>query len=253
MLEQCFAGVLSQLQTEIDILNDIVPHHGERGTLNEESLRRMLENFLPSRYALGRGFVIDSFGNRSRQVDLLVYDDWTYSRLFKAVSHLMFPVETVFACIEVKTSTSKRDLAEVASENKTISVLKHYVQTVRSQKIAAEGNFGVAFSERHTRPPITVLVSHRCETDNPLTVKKWFHESEGRDHLPDVSLFLDLGTIVVRTTEGFDCLLFALRDIDTGGPTTNPLYAAQPLARAPVNGRTYQASRWKGKDGGFPF
>ena len=84
MLERFFAGVLSQLQAEVDLINALVPHNATKGTLNEESLRRILTAFLPTRYAVGTGFVIDSFGKRSRQVDLVKEEDEPLSRLLGA-------------------------------------------------------------------------------------------------------------------------------------------------------------------------
>ena len=78
-------------------------------------MRRILAAFLPTRYAVGSGFVIDSFGGRSRQVDLVVFDELYSSKLFKTFSQVLFPVETVFACIEVKTTIDKVRLTEVAA------------------------------------------------------------------------------------------------------------------------------------------
>lgn len=253
MLERFFSGVLSQLQAEIDTLNALVPHYGERGALNEESLRRVLTRFLPNRYAIGTGFVIDSFGSCSRQVDLLIYDDWSPPRLFNAVSQMMFPVETVFACIEVKTTAAKQHLVEIADENKVLSQLKHYVSSIQSQKVLQGEPMRIALSTSATRPPLALLVAYRSSTDNPLTVRRWFEEFAEPQYLPDIALFLDLSMLVLRTKEGFDFILITLRDIDIGGATIHPLFYPHPLATVPHNGRMYHSSRWKSIDGGYPL
>src|SRR2546426_3501234 len=86
MLEQFFSGILHQLQGEVDLINALVPHNATKGDLNEQSLKRILASFLPNRYAIGSGFVVDSFGARSKQVDIVVYDAIYSTKLFNATS-----------------------------------------------------------------------------------------------------------------------------------------------------------------------
>jgi len=180
MLEAFFSGILGQLQAEVDFINTLVPHGPTKGALNEESLKRILAAFLPSRYALGPGFVIDSFGSRSTQVDIVVYDGFTSAKLFKAFTQVVFPVETTFACLEVKTRLDRGALGELADENRSIAALKHYVPAVKRIAPSVATANAIDFSELQTRPPLTFLVAYRTETDNPLTVRKWFEESKNK-------------------------------------------------------------------------
>ena len=256
MLEQFFAGVLSQLQAEVDLINALVPHNTTKGTLNEESLRRILASFLPTRYAVGTGLVIDSFGARSRQVDLVVFDELYSSKLFKTFSQVLFPVETVFACIEVKTSIDKAGLAEIAQENRSICGLKHSVPVVRRVAPSRSVPNAIDFSEHHTRPPMTYLVAYHCETDSPLTVRRWFEQSSEKEFLPDIALFLDLSMIVYRPRPNeksvFDFLLLPVRNTDIGQPQPGIVYLSTPSTTASLNGRVYRSSRWKG-NAGYPI
>ena len=253
MLERFFAGILSQLQAEVDLINALVPHNATKGTLNEESLRRILASFLPSRYAVGTGFVIDSLGGRSRQVDLLVFDELYSSKLFKTFSQVLFPVETVFACIEVKTSIDKAGLTEVAEENRSIGGLKHSVPIVRRVAPSTTAPNAIVFSERQTRPPMTYLVAYHTATDSPLTVRRWFEESSEKEFLPDQVLFLDLSMVAYRPRPAeksvFDFLLMPARNTDIGNPQTGIVYLPTPCTTASFNGRAYRSSRWKGKEG----
>ena len=256
MLERFFAGILSQLQTEVDLINALVPHNATKGTLNEESLRRILASFLPTRYAVGTGFVIDSFAGRSRQVDLVVFDELYSPKLFKTFSQVLFPVETVFACIEVKTSINKAGLAEIAKENRSICELKHSLPLVRRVAPSRTVPNAIDFSEHHTRPPMTYLVAYHSETDSPLTVRQWFEQSPEKEFLPDLALFLDLSMIVYRPKpvekSVFDFLLMPVRNTDIGQPQPGIVYLPAPCTTASLNGRVYRSSRWKGS-GGYPI
>lgn len=256
MLEQFFSGILHQLQTEVDLINSLVPHNATKGTLNEQSLRRILSSFLPNRYSIGSGLVIDSFGARSRQVDLVIFDELHLSKLFRTTSQVLFPVETVFACIEVKTSINRAGLNEIAQENQFINQLKHSVPFIRRVSPSKSLTNTFDFSEFATRPPMTYLVAYHCDTDHPLTVRKWFEKSAEKDFLPDLALFLDLGMIVYRPNpiekSVFDFLIMPARNTDIGGSLPGIAYLSDPCTRMMLNGREFQSSRWKG-NGGYPI
>ena len=253
MLEQFFSRILQQLQTEVDLINSLVPHNSTKGTLNEQSLHRILTSFLPSRYSIGSGLVIDSSGKRSRQVDLVVFDEFHMSKLFRTTSQVLFPVETVFACIEVKTSVNKADLNEIAQENRYIDQLEHSASFVNHISPSKSLPNVFDFTESSTRPPMTYLVAYHCDTDHPLTVRKWFEESLEKDFLPDLTLFLDLSMIVYRPKpmekSVFDFLIMPARNTDIGELSPGIAYLPEPGMRVVLNGRTYQSSHWKGKSG----
>ena len=118
------------LRAEIDLLNQIIPHSSTKGTRNEEALKSIIENFLPKKYSVGSGIIIDSFGNASKQVDLVIYDSTIYPSLFSQTSTSIYPVETVLATIEVKTFLDESALGEIVENTKSIKKLKHYVDQI---------------------------------------------------------------------------------------------------------------------------
>lgn len=59
-----------------------INHQGVKGTIREYSVfERFLRPYLPSRYSLGQGIVIDAEGKQSKQQDLVIYDDFFTPRL----------------------------------------------------------------------------------------------------------------------------------------------------------------------------
>ena len=63
-----------------------------------------MSKFLPKKYSIGSGIVIDRNGNNSRQTDIIIYDSLYQPSLFSQISSVLFPVDFVYMTIEVKTS-----------------------------------------------------------------------------------------------------------------------------------------------------
>ena len=108
-----YRSVLSTAQQRISVAVDqirkAIPHPGETGALVERLFRSHLEDILPEKVGVSNGFVVDSRGAVSRQMDVILYDKLNALRLFTSEGAQMFPVETTYACGEVKTNmTSER-------------------------------------------------------------------------------------------------------------------------------------------------
>jgi hypothetical protein len=81
-----------------------VDHPLELGLARERLLVDYLERLVPERFKISTGFVIDSKGNRSRQMDVVIYDKIVASP-FELPGHLnFFPCECVVAVGEVKST-----------------------------------------------------------------------------------------------------------------------------------------------------
>lgn len=85
-----------------------LPHHGERGRNDEERLRRLLRQILPRKYQIGTGFVATAHPRQpmSGQLDILVYDEQLNAPLFEQLIANVYPIEAVYAAIEVKSTLS---------------------------------------------------------------------------------------------------------------------------------------------------
>jgi len=88
----------------------------DRGGINEHAWRRFLSPLLPARYAIGVGEIIapdkgdTEVLSQSEQKDVVIYDPFTSSIFGWGDSGLsLFPVESVYAVVEVKTCFNKLD------------------------------------------------------------------------------------------------------------------------------------------------
>jgi hypothetical protein len=116
-------GVLQRLQAEVDQMNQLIAHEGVKGTENEGSLVRLLERLLPARYAVGTGLIIDSSGASSKQMDVVVYEASDEPTILAQTNQVLFPIENVRLCIEVKTTLDSREVDDAREKKASIDAL----------------------------------------------------------------------------------------------------------------------------------
>lgn len=85
-----------------------IHHDGEMGSATEAGWRDMLSDYLPKRYCAAKGFVIDSGGNQSQQLDLVLHDRQYSPFLFNQNNTFYIPAESVYAVFEVKQDLDRR-------------------------------------------------------------------------------------------------------------------------------------------------
>ena len=78
-------------------------HPGEFGMYREKIIREFLAPFLPTRLAIGSGFVITAANNISTQCDIIIYDK-EHTPVIENGEQRFFPVECVVGVIEVKSN-----------------------------------------------------------------------------------------------------------------------------------------------------
>ena len=85
---------------------------GERGRENELALAQVLSSLIPQRFGTGSGPLIDAADKQSGQVDVVIFEHAVEATLFAQTTQLLYPIETVYATIEVKTKLRAEDLFE---------------------------------------------------------------------------------------------------------------------------------------------
>ena len=98
-----------------------VEHRLTKGELREYAIfERFLKPYLPSRYAIGSGIVVNSRGEQSRQQDLVIYDDFYSPKLLDAESNKIFFVESVFSVLEVKSTLDKPAISDIVKKSMSL-------------------------------------------------------------------------------------------------------------------------------------
>lgn len=103
-----------------------VEHNLSSGQVLEEAVRVFLRKHLHDGLGVTQGQVIDTSGNTSKQLDIIVYDAQSTPMLFTSEEqgHQLVPVEGVVGVVEVKSSVSASTLPAIIENMKSVKSLK---------------------------------------------------------------------------------------------------------------------------------
>jgi hypothetical protein len=96
-----------ELDAQFRMLTLFVPHPGEVGRTHEAFLRSVVRRLVPSRWAVGTGFVQSS--DASSQQDLIIYDHIDHRALLEIDDCVVVDDGSLAGTIEVKTDISSKD------------------------------------------------------------------------------------------------------------------------------------------------
>jgi len=85
-------------------------HSPSQGGEMENLWIEFLREYLPLRYKIDRGFVADSKGQTSAQIDCIIYDALYTPRLYGGEDNLCVPVESIYAVFESKSLVNKEHI-----------------------------------------------------------------------------------------------------------------------------------------------
>jgi hypothetical protein len=102
----------------------LINHNLEKGLGNEVILRELMESFLPRRYGIAKGKLINHNGALSKHLDLIVYDATLCPKLFVDENkNQILPSDGVFAVVEVKTTLTSTTLDEAFANLSSVAAL----------------------------------------------------------------------------------------------------------------------------------
>lgn len=118
------------LQSEV--LTAVLPHMGERGRNDEEVFRDFLSKTLPRKFSIGTGFIVcsDPTVPQSNQNDIVIFDEIHNSPLHRELAAFVYPVEMVYATVEVKgrlKPSNLRGVLKSIAKVRRLAKHKYYV------------------------------------------------------------------------------------------------------------------------------
>jgi hypothetical protein len=123
-LESAFAAEQEVLAVQLKLSSESITHDGVLGEVNEQYFIHTLRKYLPKRYAIDNGIVIDSNGATSDQIDIVIYDNLYTPTLLDQHAHRFIPAESVFCVLEVKPTINKQYLEYAGNKAKSVRVLE---------------------------------------------------------------------------------------------------------------------------------
>ena len=122
-----------------DRIAPLMSHHGERGRIAEEIFQDFLRKLLPTKFSLGSGVIISRTGDQSSQTDIIIYDHFSNAPLLTEYTAGIFPIECVYATIEVKTNLNRRNLKKSISDISKIRNMSKSKQYVTHTVVIKKG------------------------------------------------------------------------------------------------------------------
>ncbi|HDO1330875.1 MULTISPECIES: DUF6602 domain-containing protein [Aeromonas] len=122
-LKNSFSMQQKVLQSQLAMSSATITHNGTMGEVNEQYFIEIIKKYLPDRYAVDTGIVIDSNGKTSDQIDVIIFDNQYTPTLLDQQGHRFIPAESVYAVLEVKPKIDKGYLEYAAQKAESVRVL----------------------------------------------------------------------------------------------------------------------------------
>jgi hypothetical protein len=131
-LSQLLEDLHEDVQNQLNIVRKTFKHPGTKGDASENVWLQLLQKYLPSRYRAESAHVVDSKGNFSDQIDVVVFDRQYSPFIFNYQNQLIIPAESVYAVFEAKQSANaahveyaKNKVASVRTLHRTSLPIPH--------------------------------------------------------------------------------------------------------------------------------
>ena len=132
---------------------------GQIGSAREVPVRNKLMQLLPGGVGVGSGFVIDSFGSTSRQMDVVLYEKEVCPvfAINEDPASTYYPCEGVIAVGEVKSSLDSSELEDAFKKIESVKKLRRFTRlspsgTPRMEDYIAVRKYGSLISAATPKP-----------------------------------------------------------------------------------------------------
>lgn len=181
-------------------------HAGEKGEFRERIIEDFLRPFLPTCYGIGSGQVFSSDGSDSKQVDIVLYDELFSNVLFRDASTSLFPCESVYGTIEVKSNLTTDDLkagiANIASVKRLPRASSDMLDVLPNRRIELKGD--ISFSQTNiSNPYLGVVFAYDGLSPNTAFEVLRSHLSSGEyplEELPNFVFLYKHGVTIFRVS-----------------------------------------------------
>lgn len=101
-LNDLYVSMQDEMISRLNIGKIAIAHPGTKGDETESNWVEWFENYLPKRYKVDKGIIIDSNGKQSDQIDIIIYDTQYTYLVFKHDKTSLIPAESVYAVFETE-------------------------------------------------------------------------------------------------------------------------------------------------------
>jgi hypothetical protein len=204
-------------------------HNASKGAIREQIVNRVIRPFMPQCYGLSGGEVFDKYGNTSKQLDLIVYDNLFSYTVPYIDNFIQFPCESIYGNIEIKSNLNKDEFDKAIENIRSFKCLRRegtHSWTVTPQvQITINGQ-----PNDHNRNPYFGII-FAYESVEAATIKGYFEEKRSvytPDLLPNAIVLYSKKQILMQTNarqvEAYPCNNFDRYTILDCGEDTLALF-----------------------------
>jgi hypothetical protein len=219
-LREGFRLKQDKLLADLRLGQGIASHPTTRGDAAELDWVGMLSHLLPRRYGVTRAHVVDSLGNQSLQLDVVIHDQFYSPLFFEKGGAKYIPAESVYAMFEVKQQLDKGNVEDACSKIASVRALHRTSDPIPNQfNLEARKNLD-------TFRPLGGILAERSEWNPPLgDAFRSLITAETGDRALDLGCALNGGSFAVTWNGGEVA-------IETSEPTNALIYFAMKLLRS---------------------
>ena len=178
-IKKVFRGISQKLQSDFEISSEI-NHQGNKGTYRESALRDfLLSGRLPKRFGIGTGEIIGPTRKVSKQSDLVIFDQLDGMSLVYDNDVQIYPIESIFGVIEVKSKLSKTELIKSLENIKSVKSLcpnesvTKITNSLISMTYQRPKSFGVVFAYALSNNSLESLLENLREWERENSKEYW--------------------------------------------------------------------------------
>lgn len=196
LISELFNSLQTQMVAQLNTNREFILHPGSKGDSLENVWIEWLRKYLPSRYCVDKAIVIDSSGDLSHQIDLVIYDQQYTPFVFTQNGIIYIPAEGVYAVFEVKP-----DIKGNVGDDTFILYAGKKIESVRSLKRTSSDiiNAGVPMKAR----PLTKILGGILTSSNSFshssneTIEKHISKLSGLQTI-EIGCIVDYGAFYVN-------------------------------------------------------
>lgn len=148
-----------------DELSKNIGHRGIEGQIREIAIKTCIDPFLTSSFSSSSGKIIDTDGNLSRQIDIVVYHKKNVPPIFISPDLGFFPVESTKYIFEVKSTLTAEEIRDANKKFASVAGLNSkngrlpvtVIMALASDINGSEIERYIKYSKEYSSPPCVVL------------------------------------------------------------------------------------------------
>lgn len=168
-----------------------IKHHGGKGDNRENAFVGFLEEYLPKKYGIGRGEVISPDNDISGELDIVIFDKDHCPLFLKSESHSLYPRESVFGAISMKSHLDSEELKDAYQNIVSLKKIMSKKSFTNSARAGLESGL-------HPVVPVTAIFAYAANRSLEAIEKQVKTLDSELDEItlrPDFVVVLGLGII----------------------------------------------------------